>query len=151
RFPREALFDRLGMTGAVLEADASGTFVGSSYMYATARDWARFGLLYLQDGVWEGERILPEGWVQYTRTPIPADPQGVYGAHFWLRIPKEYRGTGSTVPEDAFHAVGHEAQFVTIVPSHDTVIVRLGKTRYSKAWEHDVFVSNVLTALHETR
>lgn len=147
RFPREALFDRLGMTGAVLEADASGTFVGSSFMYATAREWARFGLLYLQDGVWEGERILPEGWVQYTRTAIPADPQADYGAHFWLRIPKEYRGTGSTVPEDAFHAVGHEAQFVTIVPSHDTVIVRLGKTRYSKAWEHDVFVSNVLIAL----
>ena len=151
QFPRKALFDRLGMSKAVLEADATGTFVGSSYMYATAREWARFGLLYLQDGVWEGERILPEGWIQYTRTAVPADSQAVYGAHFWLRIPKEYRGTGSAVPEDAFHAVGHEAQFVTIVPSHDTVIVRFGKTRYPKAWKHDVFVRDVITALNEAR
>lgn len=150
-FPREALFDRLGMSRAVLEADASGTFVGSSFMYATAREWARFGLLYLQDGVWEDERILPEGWVQYTSTPAPSDPQAAYGAHFWLRIPKEYRGAGNTLPQDAFHAVGHEAQFVTIVPSRNTVIVRLGKTRYPQAWKHDVFVNNVLAALREGR
>jgi CubicO group peptidase (beta-lactamase class C family) len=140
QFPQEALFDRIGMTGAVLEADASGTFVGSSFMYATAREWARFGLLFLQDGVWEDERILPEGWVQYTRTPAPSDPQATYGAHFWLSIPKEYRGAGITLPQDAFHAVGHEAQFVTIVFSHNTVIIRLGKTRYPHTWKHDVFV-----------
>ena len=139
------------MTRAVLEADASGTYVGSSFMYATAREWARFGLLYLQDGVWAGERILPEGWVQYTRTPAPADPQAAYGAHFWLRIPKEYRESGHAVPEDAFHAVGHEAQFVTIVPSHNTVIVRLGKTRYPQVWIHNAFVRNVLAALDEVR
>lgn len=147
QFPREALFNNLGMTSAVLETDATGTFVGSSYMYATAREWARFGQLYLQDGVWNGERILPEGWVQYTRTPASADLQASYGAHFWLDIPKEYRGMGNALPEDAIHAVGHEAQFVTIVPSHNTVIVRLGKTRYPQAWQHDVFVSNVLKAL----
>jgi CubicO group peptidase (beta-lactamase class C family) len=147
RFPREALFDRLGMGAAVLEADVSGTFVGSSYMYATAREWARFGLLYLQDGVWGGERVLPEGWVRYTRTPAPADPQRAYGAHFWLRIPQEYRRGDGGVPDDAFHAVGHEGQFVTIVPSHAAVIVRLGRTRYPHAWEHDVFVRNVLAAL----
>jgi len=147
KFPREALFNRLGMTRAVLETDATGTFVGSSYMYATAREWARFGQLYLQDGVWDGERILPQGWVKYTRTPVPADPKAAYGAHFWLRIPKEYRGTGNTMPVDAIHAVGHEAQFVTIVPSQNTVIVRLGKTRNPQAWEHDVFISNVIKAL----
>ena len=149
KLPREFLFDRLGMTKAVLEADATGTFVGSSFMYATARDWAQYGLLYMQDGVWEGLRIVPEGWVRYTRSPAPSDPQASYGAHFWLRIPKEYRGTGNALPEDAFHAVGHEGQFVTIVPSHNTIIVRLGKTRYPQAWEHDSFVTNVLTALSE--
>lgn len=149
RFPREALFDRLGMTSAVLETDAVGTFVGSSFMYATARDWARFGLLYLQDGRWEGGRILPEGWVKYTRTPAPADAQRAYGAHFWLRVPKEYRGTGSDLPEDAFHAVGQEGQFLTVIPSHDTVIVRFGKTRYPQAWKHDALVMNVLAVLRE--
>ncbi|MGA1868525.1 MAG: serine hydrolase domain-containing protein [bacterium] len=151
QFPRKALFNPLGMTRAVFETDAAGTFVGSSFLYATAREWARFGLLYLQDGIWEGERILPEGWVQYTRTPAPADPQAAYGAHFWLRIPKEYRGSRNTIPADAFHAVGHEGQFVTIVPSYNMVIVRFGKTRYPQAWRHDVFVSNVLTALDEVK
>ena len=135
------------MRSAVLEADASGTFVGSSFMYATARDWARLGQLYLQDGLWDGKRLLPEGWVRYTTTLAPADPQRAYGAHFWLRIPQEYRRGDGGVPDDAFHAVGHEGQFVTIVPSHDAVIVRLGRTRYADAWPHDVFVDRVLAAL----
>ncbi|NJL85860.1 MAG: serine hydrolase [Leptolyngbyaceae cyanobacterium SM1_1_3] len=73
-FPHQALFDKIGMTSAVLEPDASGTFVGSSYLYATARDWAKFGQLYLQDGVWNGERLLPKGWVDYSRTPAPRRP-----------------------------------------------------------------------------
>ena len=82
RFLREALFDRIGMTSAVMEPDASGTFVGSSYTIATVRDWARFGLLYLQDGIWNGEQVLPEGWVAYTTTPTPKAPKGQYGALF---------------------------------------------------------------------
>ncbi len=82
-FPRRALFDRLGMSSAVIERDESGTFAGSSFMYATARDWARFGLLYLQDGVWSGQRILPVGWVKYSRTPTDLAPQKNYGAHFF--------------------------------------------------------------------
>lgn len=146
-FPRRALFDRLGMTGAVLETDGAGTFVGSSFMYATARDWARFGMLYLQDGVWNGQRILPEGWVEYTRSPSEADPRKHYGAHFWVDVPDEYRGTGGSLPQGAFHAAGHEAQFVTIVPSHEAVIVRLGLTRYGDAWNHVAFVRDVLAAL----
>lgn len=146
-FPRRALFDRIGMTGAVLETDAAGTFVGSSFMYATARDWARFGILYLQDGVWDGQRILPEGWVAYTRLPAPADPRRRYGAHFWLDVPDEYRATDGSLPNDAFHAVGHEGQFVTVVPSCETVIVRLGLTRYADAWDHAAFVREVLAAL----
>jgi CubicO group peptidase (beta-lactamase class C family) len=67
-----------------MEPDPSGTFAGSSYIWATARDWARFGLLYLRDGVWDGRRILPDGWVAYTVTPAPAAPRGEYGALFWL-------------------------------------------------------------------
>ncbi|MGD9008434.1 MAG: serine hydrolase, partial [Desulfobacteraceae bacterium] len=78
------LFDKIGMHSAVMEPDVSGTFVGSSYTFATALDWARFGLLYLQDGVWEKQRILPVGWVAYSKTPTAAAPIGQYGAHFWL-------------------------------------------------------------------
>lgn len=137
------------MTSAVIETDAAGTFVGSSFMYATARDWARFGLLYLYDGVWSGERILPEGWVAYTRTPVPNAPEQQYGAHFWLHIPKEYRcGNDSRpLPADAFHAIGHEGQFVTIIPSRELVLVRLGFTRYPCAWNHQAFVDLVLAAI----
>ena len=91
-FPKRALFDAAGMSSAVLETDAAGTFIGSSYMYATARDWARFGMLYLRDGVWNGTRILPPGWVAYTRTPAPADEAKRYGAHFWLEIPLDTQG-----------------------------------------------------------
>ena len=148
-FPRRALFDRLNMTGAVMETDASGTFVGSSFMYATARDWARFGLLYLRDGVWLGERILPEGWVAFARTPAPADLDRRYGAHFWLRIPEQYRCSNASpaLPADAFHSIGHEGQFVTIIPSRELVLVRLGLTRYPCAWDHQAFVDMVLRAL----
>jgi CubicO group peptidase (beta-lactamase class C family) len=146
-FPHRALFDRIGMSNAVMETDASGTFVGSSFMFATARDWARFGTLYLQDGVWDGQRILPEGWVAYSRSPAPSDSRRHYGAHFWLQMPDEYRGSGASLPDDTFHAIGYEAQFVTIVPSRETVIVRLGLARYPDAWDHPAFVRDVLAAL----
>ncbi len=146
-FPRRYLFDPIGMDGAVLETDAAGTFVGSSYLYATALDWSRFGLLYLRDGVWGRERILPDSWVAYSTTPAPADPAKRYGAHFWLKVPDEYCGNGEGLPLDAFHAVGHEGQFVTIVPSEDAVIVRLGRTRYPKAWDQCAFVRETLAAL----
>jgi len=146
-FPRRALFDRIGMSSAVLETDAAGTFVGSSYMYATARDWARFGVLYLQDGVWNGERVLPEKWVKYSFSPAPADRAHQYGAHFWLQVPEGYAGADPRLPVSAFHAAGHEGQFVTIVPSRALVIVRLGLTRYGGAWDHAAFVREVLSAL----
>lgn len=145
KFPRRALFNRIGMWSAVLETDAGGTFLGSSYMYATARDWARLGILYVQDGVWEGQGVLPEGWVAYSITPAPADPTGRYGAHFWLQVPEEYGGGELSVP--AFHAAGHEGQFVTIVPSHGLVIVRLGRTRFAHSWDHRAFVEDVLAAM----
>lgn len=146
-FPKRALFGPLGMSSAVMETDAAGTFIGSSYMYATARDWARFGMLYLRDGVWNGVRILPPGWVDYTRMPAPADGTKRYGAHFWLEIPPEYAGVNPRLPVPGLHAAGHEGQFVTIVPSRDLVIVRLGRTRYPQAWDQATFVREVIATM----
>lgn len=146
--PRRSLFQPVGMDGAVIEQDAAGNFVGSSFMYATARDWARFGQLYLQDGVWEGRRILPEGWVRYARTPAPAAPDKKYGAHFWLKIPPEFLGGDyeKLVPQDAFHCIGYEGQFVSIIPSRQLVIVRLGLARVPTAWQQDIFIEKVIQA-----
>jgi CubicO group peptidase (beta-lactamase class C family) len=120
-FPHKRLFAKLGMTSAILEPDASGTYVGSSFMFATARDWAKFGQLYLQDGIWNGERLLPEGWVKYSSAETP-NSNGKYAAHFWL-----YHNDNQ-YPSDVYHAIGFEGQYVTIVPSKNLVIVRLGCT-----------------------
>jgi len=109
------LFARLGMTTAEPRFDAAGTFIGSSFVYASARDFARFGLLYLRDGVWDGERVLPEGWVDYARTPT-AHSAGEYGAHWWLPI----EGDGM------FSANGYQGQYVYVAPARDVVAVRLG-------------------------
>jgi hypothetical protein len=149
RFPQRHLFSPVGMRSAVMEPDASGTFVGSSFMYATARDWARFGLLYLQDGIWEGKRVLPEGWVQYSIQVTPQAPDGRYGAHFWLKIPRPFRSPESnpTLPAGMYHAIGHEGQIVTVVPSHQLVIVRLGLSRLDGSWNHEAFVADILSAI----
>lgn len=145
-FPRRALFEPLGMSSAIIEPDAAGTFVGSSLMFATARDWARFGLLFLQDGTWEGRRILPEGWVAFSVTPAPAAPDGVYGAHFWLRLGGDrYAGSGAHgIPPDAYHAIGHEGQILTIIPSRRLVVVRLGLSVGRGAWDHAAFLRRLL-------
>jgi CubicO group peptidase (beta-lactamase class C family) len=147
RFPRAALFDRIGMASAIIETDAAGTFVGSSLMYATARDWARFGQLYLNDGLWNGERILPEGWVDFTRRPAPADSNHAYGAHFWRGVPSDPGQAVGQLPPGALQAAGHEGQYVTILPSHDAVIVRLGRTRFGDAWDQAAFVREVIGKL----
>ena len=149
-FPRKFLFDKIGMTSAIMEVDASGTFVGSSFMYANARDWARFGLLYLRDGVWEGERILPPGWVSYSSTPSPTAPEGRYGAHFWTngKTGTEVRARSlKGLPADTFFASGYEGQFVVIIPSRKLVVVRLGQTQNRKAWDMESFVSEILAAI----
>jgi CubicO group peptidase (beta-lactamase class C family) len=146
-FPRRALFDRIGMSSAVMEVDASGTFVGSSFMYATARDWARFGQLYLNDGTWRGERILPEGWVEFSHQPAPASERR-YGAHFWRGVGPGYRcGSAPRPPADAFYALGFEGQSITIIPSRQLVVVRLGLTRHSCAWDQHEFLDRILRAL----
>ncbi|MDQ0463188.1 CubicO group peptidase (beta-lactamase class C family) [Caulobacter ginsengisoli] len=120
-FMRARLFEPLGMTSPLPRFDEAGTFIGSSFCFATPRDFARFGLLYLRDGVWEGRRLLPEGWVDYARTPTPQNPDGLddpYGAHWWLGI----AGPGS------FSANGYDGQFTVVVPDLDMVIVRHGAT-----------------------
>jgi CubicO group peptidase (beta-lactamase class C family) len=121
RFLHSRLFAPIGMTSADPELDEAGTWVGSSYLRATARDWARFGLLYLRDGVWAGRRVLPEGWVDYARTWVSVDPEddSPYGAHWW-GVAGDSRGT--------FRASGYEGQSVTVCPALDLVVVRLGKT-----------------------
>jgi len=120
-FPRRVLFNRIGMRTAVLEPDFSGTFVGSSYCFASPRDWARFGLLYLHDGVWLGQRILPEGWVDYSTEPARKS-EGQYGAQIWLNAGGEL----PDAPRDMFSFNGFHGQRVFVLPSHDLVIVRMG-------------------------
>lgn len=120
-FPHLRLFHKIGMKSAVLEPDASGTYIGSSFMYATGRDWAKFGQLYLQDGVWNDERLLPEGWVKYSSTETPHS-EGQYAAQFWIDHKDK------AFPQDAFMCLGFESQVVAIVPSKKLVIVRLGCT-----------------------
>jgi CubicO group peptidase (beta-lactamase class C family) len=136
RLPQQHLFEPLGMRSAVLEPDSAGTFVGSSFMYASARDWARLGLLFLRDGIWDGRRLLPEGWVAYTRTPTQVAPNGRYGAHVWLKLPSSPQLGEPPMPEDAYYMLGYDQKIVAIVPSRDLVIVRLGLTRDAKAWDH---------------
>lgn len=122
RFLLDRVLHPIGMRSADPRVDAAGTFIGSSYVYATAQDWARFGTLHLRDGVWEGHRILPEGWVDHGRRPRSVDPTDgvIYGAHWWMDHLDLERGT--------FRASGYEGQSVAICPALDAVAVRLGKT-----------------------
>jgi CubicO group peptidase (beta-lactamase class C family) len=122
RFLLDRVLHPIGMRSADPRVDAAGTFVGSSFLYATARDWARFGTLYLRDGTWDGRRILPEGWVDHGRTVRSVDPEDgdLYGAHWWVDPWGTDRGT--------FRASGYEGQTVTVCPALDAVVVRLGRT-----------------------
>jgi len=130
-FPATALFYKTGMYNTVPEPDASGTFIGSSYTYATARDWARFGLLYYNDGMCNGERILPEGWVKQVRTPVVSkDGPQEYGLQFWLGKLDEKQPLQPGVPADVFYADGYNDQEVYVIPSKKLVIVRLGLHKF---------------------
>ena len=123
-----ALFEPLGMDSLV-EFDAAGTYLGGSLVWASARDFAKFGYLYLHDGMWQGERLLPEGWVDFSRTDPPEAAGNVYGAGFWITPssePSHPDQAAHSPPYDAFSAQGHEGQTIWIVPSRDLVIVRLG-------------------------
>ncbi len=141
-FPREKLFNKIGMRSAIFEMDASGTFVGSSYLYASLRDYARFGLLYLNNGNWLGEQILPEDWVKYTTTAATGS-DGTYGAFFWLNK----SGTDyPDVPRDMYCLSGHDGQFIYIIPSKGTGYCPY---RFLKKGEFDQngFVAAIVDAL----
>lgn len=149
RFPYDRLFHRIGMYSALIEPDASGTFVASSYGFASARDWARFGLLYLNDGVSNGQRILPEGWVKYSTSPAPAAERREYGAQIWLNLgrpdnPSDCHEPG--IPRDAYFFEGFEQNTVVIIPSRKLVAVRLGVTHNSN-FNLARFVSDVLASI----
>ena len=122
-FPRKALLDRIGMRNTLVSTDRFGDFIFSSQVYTNARDLARFGLLYQQGGTWHGERLISEEWIAFERAPAPATAEigNMYGGQFWL-VPDER----DDVPKTAYATAGNRGQFVVIVPSHDTVIVRRG-------------------------
>lgn len=146
-YPRTALFGPLGMTSAVLETDASGTFIGSSYMYATARDWARFALFLLQDGVWNGERLLPEGFVAAMRQPTQAS-KGVYTEiQAWHVGPDGEANGAHGLPEDGYWLLGHDGQTTAIFPEERIAIIRLGLTPANLDYRPQRLAKAVLEAL----
>ncbi len=142
-FPYQALFQKIGMRSAVMEMDASGNFVGSSFSFATARDWARLGLLYLQDGVWEGERILPKGWVTYSTSSSRA-AKGRYGAHIWLNQSQKLQD----VPSDMYSFNGFQGQRVYVIPSRDLVVVRLGLSTFG-GFDFNLFLKRIVEVIDQ--
>ncbi|MDX8445099.1 serine hydrolase domain-containing protein [Mesorhizobium captivum] len=150
-WPRTALFEPLGMHSAVLETDEQGTFVGSSYLYATAHDWARFGQFLLQGGVWNGAQILPAGFVDWMREPAPASK--VYGkGQVWIEGPgdEENPGAGAAagLPKDTYWMEGHDGQTMAVVPSEQLVVVRLGLTPAKLGYRPQIMVAALVKALH---
>jgi CubicO group peptidase (beta-lactamase class C family) len=142
-FIKARLFGPLGMSSAIIEADARGTLVGSSYMYATARDWARYGQFLLQAGVWQGQELLPSGYVQMMAAPVAAS-HGQYGkGQVWLW---QAESAKFGLPADTFWMSGHDGQYVAIVPSRQLVIVRLGLTPESLGYAAQPLVKAILDA-----
>ncbi len=122
--PQRALFDKIGIRRQVLEPDPFGNFLLSGYDYGTVRNWARIGLLYLRDGVWNGQRLLPEGFAKFVSAPAPAWRRPEYGGQFWVN------GVGNwNLPRDAYFMSGAGGQHTFVVPSHDLVVVRMGHQR----------------------
>jgi CubicO group peptidase (beta-lactamase class C family) len=150
-FIKGRLFNPLGITTATIEPDEHGTLVGSSYMYATARDWARYGLFLLQDGVWQGEELLPPGYVAMMATPVEAS-HGQYGkGQTWLWgsdavTPGVNPDAAFGIPADAFWMSGHDGQSVCIIKSRQLVIVRLGLTPYAAGYTSQRLVQAILKA-----
>lgn len=162
-FPHQFVFGPIGMQSAVFEQDRAGTFVGSSYVYATPRDMARLGYLYLHDGCWAGERLLPEGWVAQSTAVNPVflveasfewarDGDAVPGLHWWTNHAVPDRGIDSAwpdVPEDTYSASGHWGQFITVIPSEELVVVRTADDREPGVLDRNRFLSLVLELAQE--
>lgn len=151
-WPREALFEPVGLDSMLIEPDPDGVMVGSSFAWATARDWARFGLLYLNDGMVGDRRILPEGWVAASVTPAEGWSAPRYGWQWWLnRADPGDDGARAHegVPEDAFEASGFQGQKLAIIPSRQTVIVRLGCTKVRSRFDAAALYRDILEALPE--
>jgi CubicO group peptidase (beta-lactamase class C family) len=150
RFAQDRLFKPAGMTSALIEADESGILVGSSYAYATARDWARFGQMFLDHGSAGGKQVVSRKWVDFVQTPTPASQRPLYGGQFWLNQGDEdgakkrmYRD----LPTDMYMALGHNAQIIAIIPSHDAVVVRLGWTPEGKSFDTNRYFSAIVAVL----
>lgn len=143
RFPYDSLFLKLGMASAFVETDESGNFIGSSYGYASARDWAKFGRLYLQDGNWQGSQLLPEGWINHTVEPAKEDVCW-YGSQFWLNIDQcNYK----ELPADLFVCNGFEGQRLMLFPSQDLIILRTGS---NDAFDEQKFANLIIASLSRT-
>src|SRR5690606_30678331 len=138
-----ALIDKIGMHSMTLEADLAGNYVGSSYLWATARDWAKFGQLYLNRGSWNGEQLFEDGWVDFVTTPVEGS-KGEYGGHFWLNAGGKY----PDVPRDLFSANGFQGQHVFIIPSNDLVVVRFGLTEHP-VFDVNIFLKEIIDAIAE--
>ena len=146
-FPRQALFDPIGMRSAVLEADARGTLVGSSYLYATARDWARFGLMLAQGGVWEGKQIVPADFVR-RMTERTSNSGGAYGgAQVWRQGPGGAPDAEYGIDAEVLWMLGHDGQSVAIIPSENLVVVRLGLTPSREGYRPQRLVAAIRQAL----
>jgi CubicO group peptidase (beta-lactamase class C family) len=145
-FPRRALLDRIGMRNTLISTDRFGDFILSSQVYTNARDLARFGLLYLNGGVWNGERLISERWIDFVRTPAPslAEHGNYYGGQWWL-VPDDR----SDVPKDAYSTAGNRGQFVIVVPSHDLVIVRRGLDYGAQSFDRWDLTREVLKAIRK--
>ena len=132
------LIDKIGMNSMTLETDLAGNYVGSSYAWATARDWAKFGLLYLHKGNWEGDQLFDESWVDYVSTPTPTS-DGTYGAQFWLNATPTFKD----VPKNMFYADGYQGQRVYILPDQDLVVVRMGLFQM----DENAFLSGIVSSI----
>jgi CubicO group peptidase (beta-lactamase class C family) len=145
RFPYESLLHKIGAMRTTIEIDWNGDFISSSQVWATGRDLARIGQLYLQDGVWGNERLLPEDWVQFVRTPAPAQPASGagYGAQFWLM------NNTAGVPEGTFYAAGNRGQYIVVIPALNAVVVRQAFDVIGGAqFDINRFTADVVTALN---
>lgn len=141
-FPYTSFIDKIGAHSTLLEADLSGNYVGSSYGWASTRDWARMGQLYLDKGYWNGEQLFNENWITYITTPT-RNSNGRYGAHFWLNTGGFYKD----VPKDLYSMNGFQGQYVFIIPSKDLVVVRTGLAEHP-TFDANLFLKNLIETIH---